>query len=185
MQQFSDFQVLKVYSVFYRSLHWLMAVMIIILIVVGTIMADLPDTASQKNQMYMLHKSFGFMVLLLAILRVGYRIKNGAVPPLSSLTPLERKASNFVHYALLVLIVVMPLTGYIATSACCAPLKLFGVLNVGLPIALSDSTVKLLFLVHNIAGKAMALLILGHIGAALMHHFVKKDGVLRRMLKGE
>jgi cytochrome b561 len=170
------------YSFPYRLLHWLTALLVFILIPVGLYMADLPDNAPNKGIIYELHKSFGFIVLLMVAIRVFLRVTKGVPKPLESLTPFERLASNAVHYTVLVLLIIVPWAGFIATSACCAPLKLFNLIPIGLPFELSEYNVKALFTVHKFGAILMGLLALSHAGAALFHHFVKKDDVLKRMM---
>jgi cytochrome b561 len=170
------------YSRLYRSLHWLTALVVFVLIPVGLYMADLPDNAPNKGTIYELHKSFGFIVLLMVALRVFLRVTGGAVAPVPTLTSFERIASSTVHYLLLTLLIIVPWAGFIATSGCCAPLKLFSTLPIGLPIQLSEGSVKIIFTVHKYGAILMGTLALGHAGAALFHHFVRKDNVLNRMM---
>jgi cytochrome b561 len=170
------------YSFPYRLLHWLTALLVFILIPVGLYMADLPDNAANKGLIYEMHKSFGFIVLIMVAMRVFLRVTKGVPKPLVTLTRFERFASNAVHYMLLVLLIIVPWAGFIATSACCAPLKLFSLIPIGLPFDLADKTVELLFKLHKFGALLMGFLALSHAGAALFHHFVKKDGVLKRML---
>jgi cytochrome b561 len=173
----------EAYSKNYRIVHWAMAILILMLLPVGLYMHNLPDS-NFKNQLYALHKSFGLLVLAFAFLRVFMRIKAGKVAPVATLTPFERKASSAVHHLLFALVIIVPLSGYLGVSACCAPLQFLGLGNFALPLSLSEAAMKRVFLVHEISSKLMLVLVLTHMSAALFHHFVKKDTVLTRMLRG-
>jgi cytochrome b561 len=168
------------YSPLQRALHWTMAALILTLIPAGIAMTNMGDGAL-KNATYELHKSFGIIVFVLAVIRVAVRVGRGAPPEEASLTPFQRKASTLVHRLLYGLIVIVPLAGYVGTSMCCAPVNLFWTVPVPINLPGGFETAKLVFVVHKVGAIAMAVLVIGHIGAALMHAFVYRDGVMRRM----
>lgn len=179
-----------VYSPAQRALHWLMAALILCMVPVGVYMTDLPWEPPPgadpllKGRIYEMHKSFGIVVFLLACARVFVRVVKGAPPAEASLTPFQRRASAAVHHLLYALIFIVPISGWIATSMCCAPVNLFWSVPVTLPISGTPESSKPVFAVHFTAAFLMTALILGHIGAALMHALILKDGVLRRMWPG-
>ncbi|MEI8145516.1 MAG: cytochrome b [Alphaproteobacteria bacterium] len=172
-----------------RAVHWIMALLIIAQIPAGLYMADLPwpaagQTSPLKDNLYELHKSFGMVLFALACLRVAFRVVYGAPAYEASLTPLQRKVSGAVHHTLYALIFLVPLTGWIATSMCCAPVNLFYSVPLTLPFSGDLDSAKPIYLVHKWLAIFMGLLVLAHIGAALMHLIVIKDGVFRRMWPG-
>jgi cytochrome b561 len=179
-----------VYSTPHRVIHWLMALLVIGMVPLGLTMTSLPwDPAPGadpllKGRLYELHKSFGLVIFLLAVTRVVIRLVKGAPPPEASLTSFQRRASALVHHLLYVLIFVVPITGWIATSKCCPPVNLFWTVPLTLPVSGTLESSKPVYLVHFTAVLIMSVLVIGHIGAALTHLLVFKDGVFRRMWPG-
>ncbi len=176
-----------------KAFHWIMAVLIIGMAVVGTYMANFLDDMFLQIELTQRHKSFGFVVFALAVLRVLWRWANPVTPALPVLSAWERWAAHLTHYGLYVLMFVMPVSGWLMASA--SPLNdenaypmqiknmVFGVFELPDPIAPSDKGLEAVFhTIHAYSSYLMAGLLLLHVGAALKHHFVDRDGVLRRML---
>ena len=110
------------YSGIQVALHWIIALIIIGMIPVGLVMTRL-DPSTLANLLYELHKSFGLIVFGLVVIRIGTRFALG-VPPLAPNMPhWQIRAARISHAALYVLIILVPLTGWAATSACCAPVN--------------------------------------------------------------
>jgi cytochrome b561 len=170
------------YSSAQKWLHWTMATLIVIMVTVGLTMTNLADGPT-KNTLYELHKSTGIIVLTLALVRVAVRWKRSA-PPLEPMPAWQRMAANASHYSMYVLIVLVPLMGWIATSHCCKPVNLFWTVPVSLPVpdAPTMDASKPLFLVHFTLAFMLAAIVTVHVTAALHHHFVKRDRTLMRML---
>lgn len=172
------------YSGTQKALHWIIALMVAIMLPVGLYMVDRGKATNfdaLTNQLYTMHKSFGFLLLLLVIWRIGLRLARGAPAPVATLTPIEVLASESVHKLIYVLIALVPLLGWLAVSAYPATGILFG-LSLPKLLATNEQLAKTLFLLHKFSAIALAGLIAMHVGAALMHRFVKKDGVMQRML---
>jgi cytochrome b561 len=169
------------YSVVQKSLHWLIALVIILMIPVGVIMTGL-ESGSFKNNLYEMHKSFGVIVMALIIWRLIVRWRRGAPTLEADLPDWQKWAANISHKMLYLLIALVPLAGWAGTSMCCAPVKLFWSIPVTLPLSGSRETVKALFQFHEIGAFLLAGLVVVHISAALYHHFIRKDATLRRML---
>lgn len=170
------------YSAPQKWLHWLHAAMILTLIPVGIVMSDAPEPTPTVNAMYELHKSFGILVFVLAVVRVAYRVGRGAPAYPEDMSPALKRAAAAVHHLLYVLIFVTPALGFVGTSMCCKPVNLFWTVPVPFGFDGSEATIKAVFTAHKIAAITMAVLVIGHIGAALHHGLVLKDGMLRRML---
>jgi cytochrome b561 len=164
-----------------RLLHWLTAVLVVTMIVVGIVMANMGDGPT-KDFLYNLHRSVGVLVLLIVLVRLVYRITH-PVPPLPADMPdILKLAARANHWAFYVLLIIQPLVGYVATSAYRAPIRFFWLFELP-PIwpenrALSEQ----LFVVHGIIGVTLAVLICIHVAGALYHHFIRRDHVLQRML---
>lgn len=161
-------------------LHWLTALLVIGLAVVGLLMTELPNSAL-KVQVYALHKSVGLTVLALTALRLLWRLAAGAPDEIPA-PHLQRLAAKAVHWALYALLFVLPLSGWLFNSAAGFPLKWFGML--ALPKLFTGYNPELKQLAHELHETGfylLALLLLAHAGAALYHHYLKKDDTLNRM----
>jgi cytochrome b561 len=167
------------YGLTARLFHWLTAILVLIQIPLGILVANF-----DLGALYNLHKSNGVLILLVVICRLLWRMTHQP-PPLSSDIPaIQRLAAHSVHWALYALLIIQPIMGWIATSAYPAPIPFFGLFEMP-PIWWADRALsERLFVVHLAIGIVMAGLLAAHIGAALFHHFVRKDGVLDRMLRG-
>jgi cytochrome b561 len=172
------------YSPMARAFHWVTVGFVLALVVLGEAMTyrskqDIWD--SLTNGLYSGHKLLGFLLLLLIIARLTYRLTKGAPPDEPTLEPWQKLASHVTHWSLYALLLLVPLSGWRGVSQYPA-LEIFGLFSLpSIATANQPASVNTLFW-HEVLGKIMALLIVTHVGAALFHHFVRKDGVLRRML---
>jgi cytochrome b561 len=166
-----------------RTLHWLTTILVLGLVVVGIVMVWMPRGPLQ-DQLYNLHRSTGALVLLLAIIWLTYRLTHPPLPLPADIPPSQRFAAESVHWALFALLIVQPIVGWVATSAYRAPIIVYGLFELP-PIWPEDRALsERLFGVHHLFGLLMAALVLGHAGAALHHHFIRRDRVLMRMVSG-
>lgn len=165
-------------------LHWLIAVLFIAQIALGLAMVRITSQRS-AFELIQLHKSLGFLLLGLAVLRLGWRLTNVA-PQLPAGTGLfERRAASAAHFALYALQLVLPITGWALVSASVLeipsmPFDLFVMPN--LPVVVSNADESLWRAVHGYLGYAAVGLVAVHVLAALRHHFRLKDTVLVRIL---
>ena len=163
-----------------RALHWGMAVLIVSLLALGLRLSSMqPDLSTLW--LYGLHKTLGLTVLALVLLRViWHRIS----PPPAPLAPgWQRRAARLGHLALYVLLVVIPLSGWIGSSATGID-TVFADRWVVPPIApLSEAWETAAFTLHDIATKLLMALLVLHALAAL-HHELAGQGTLTRMLRG-
>jgi cytochrome b561 len=169
------------YSGFAKLLHWTIAAFVLCIIPMGIIMNRIPSGLLQ-NSLYTLHRSFGALVLVLMLIRLAYRLINGAPAPEPTLTPLQRVGSSVVHLCLYVLVIAQPIIGWVATSAYGAQISFLGLFTLPAPVSKDEALSKPLFFVHELIGFTIAGLLVMHIGAALFHYYVRRDGVLQRML---
>lgn len=172
------------YSSAQKWLHWTIAALVVVMVTVGITMTNLGE-GPVTNFLYELHKSTGLTILALALVRLALRLKRGA-PPLVPMPDWQRKAAHASHYAMYALIVLVPLAGWVATSYCCKPVRLFWTVPVSLPIADAPTmeASKPLFWIHYTLAFTLAAIATIHIAAALHHHFVRRDRTLLRMLPG-
>ncbi len=165
------------------ALHWIIALIIIGMIPVGLVMTRL-DPSNLTNLLYESHKSFGLIIFGLAVIRIGARFALGAPPLEPGMPGWKMMAARVSHAALYVLIILVPLTGWAATSACCAPVNLFWTIPLTLPIGGGFDTAGPIFLLHNIFTIALVALVFVHAAAALHHHYSVKDNTLLKMMPG-
>jgi cytochrome b561 len=172
------------YSGTQKLLHWLIALMVLIMLPVGVYMVyrgGATNFDAMTNTLYTAHKSFGFLILLLVIWRVVLRVTRGAPAPVSTLTPIEVFASETVHKLIYVLIVLVPLFGWAYVSAFPATGVFFG-LNLPSILPVNKGLAETFGMLHKFSAYALAGLLMMHMGAAMMHFLIKKDGVMNRML---
>ena len=171
------------YSPLSKWIHWITALCVLGIIPGGILMTHMEEGPLQ-DRIFDLHRSFGVVVFALAVIRVAARKTFGTPAPHESLTPFERRASVAVHHSLLALIFVMPLLGWLMTSAYRVDVSVFGLFTLPHLMPKSEPIYDALSAAHGWLGYLMAALILSHIGGAIMHTFIKRDGVLQRMLPG-
>jgi cytochrome b561 len=128
------------------------------------------------------HKSFGITILMLATLRVLWRLNNPTPPLPATLKPYERFLAHFTHTALYVLIFITPLTGWIMSSARGFPVSWFNLFQLPDLVAKNRPLYDFMVDTHETLAWTLAAIATLHLLAALKHHFVMKDTVLRRML---
>jgi cytochrome b561 len=162
-------------------LHWLMALIMIGLIALGLYMVNLPISL-QKLKMYGWHKEWGVFVLMLATLRLAWRFMNTtpSLPP--HMPKWEQLAAHSMHYVFYGFMFALPITGWMLSSAAGLPVSFFGLFVLPDLISPSEHWRLLLTQVHKWLAYGLIAAICGHIGAALQHHFLNKDDILRRML---
>jgi len=168
-----------------KLFHWVLAALIIGMLIIGSQLENIEDT-QLKFQLFQQHKSIGFTIMALAILRLGWRFAN-PVPPLpASLPTWQRLSSHASHLALYGLMILQPLVGWVMVSASgfAIPTKYFGLFVIPDIAPDNQALYEAMKTTHGILAWAFALILLVHVGAALKHHFIDKDTVLSRMLPG-
>jgi cytochrome b561 len=163
-----------------KFLHWAIVLLIVPQYFLAEAAHDLPNGV-EKLQLYTWHKSLGMLVLLLALVRIGWKLANRGLPgPIGE--PWQRKAAAAGHGLLYLLILAQPLTGWLMSSAANYPVTLFGWFQFPALIGENHDLHESLEEVHELLFTLMLVVVAVHIAAALYHHFILRDGVLRRML---
>ncbi|MDP4945888.1 cytochrome b [Alishewanella sp. SMS8] len=168
------------YSLAMRLMHWLMAALVLSLLLAGLTMVS--ALGAWQQQLLSAHKMAGLLAACAVLLRIYLRLTS-QVPALPSSLPLwQQWAAKLTHFAFYLLLVLMPLSGYLMQNAAGLPVVLF---DVSLPMLLATDLAHygLLRELHGWASVLLMLLIILHISAALQHGFIKRDGVLASMLK--
>ena len=174
------------YNAVAMVLHWLLALLIISLLVVGKIMVDLSNNDPDKFTLYQLHKSFGLLILSLSVVRVAWRLTHATPPLPAAMKQWEQIIAKATHGIFYFMMLAIPLTGWtvVSSSTSGIPTLWFGLFEVpslpGIPVggAFHDQARG----AHEVLGNLTILLLLLHVGAALKHHFWDADDVLSRML---
>ena len=171
------------YDAVARSLHWLVAAMVIFVLAAGIAMSNMSEGPAQ-NMLFDLHRSCGALLLPLMVARLLYRLTHKPPPLPDDIPPIQRLAAEATHWALYAAVIVQVLLGWVGTSAYRAPISVFWLFELP-PIwpedrAFSESILGL----HAWVGITIAVLASVHIAGALFHHFVRRDTVLLRMLRG-
>lgn len=164
-----------------RAFHWLTVALLLIIIPMGLVMGDLPRGRLQDT-LFVTHESLGLTVLGLTLLRLLWRLTHPAPPPSSALSRLEIKASGTVHALLYLVLIVMPVTGYLFVTFSGIALHYFGLVDVPTLVAKDKPTGELFLAVHASLQWVIYALAALHVGAALHHHFRRRNDVLQRML---
>ena len=164
-----------------KFFHWTVALLILLQIGLG-VTAVLWRLSPLKLELFVWHKSTGMLILVLMLARLAWRLANRS-PQLPPATPRwERRAAHASHAALYALAIALPLSGWVINSAAAVPFSVLWLVPLP-PIVAPDEHVEALAkLTHFSLLAALCLVLAVHIGAALRHHLVKRDDVLRRML---
>jgi cytochrome b561 len=165
-------------------LHWVLGAALVAIFLFGTYMSDLPFSP-ERLKLFNWHKWAGISILLLSALRLLWRLKHPA-PALPAkieraMPAWQLKAHQLTHVALYALFFVVPLVGWAYTSAAGFPVVLFGVIQLPDWVSADKALAAVIKPWHQISAFALAGLVVLHVGAALKHQFVDKDGLLQRM----
>ncbi|MEI6558024.1 MAG: cytochrome b [Rhodospirillaceae bacterium] len=160
-----------------RLLHWILAALILTLLFTG-----LFDDVLPKQPTIAFHKALGIITLVLALARLVWWAIDRSRPDNEDLAPLMKWSAKLVKLLLAVFSVLLPLSGWLMSSAAAKPILLFGLATVP-PLLGPDKQLAHLFKeIHELVADGLLGLVALHFGAALYHHLVLKDAVLRRIL---
>lgn len=163
------------------ALHWIIALLIFATFPLGVYMHELPFSPD-KLRLYSYHKWIGVSIFLLAVLRVTWRSTHRPPPLPAAMPRWEKLAAGTVHYLLYALLLAVPLSGWLMSSAKGVQTVWFGVLPLPDLLAKDKELGDLLKEVHEYLNFVLLGLVLAHVGAALKHHFIEHDGILARMI---
>jgi cytochrome b561 len=166
-----------------RALHWIVAALMLTMIPIGIAMAN-ADFGAAQSTLYHLHRSIGAILLPLMLVRLVYRLANPPPPLPNDIPAAQRLAAHAVHWALYAAVIGQAVVGWIATSAYRAPIMVFWLFELPPIWRVDQPFAEAMFQVHRNLGILIVILLAAHIGAALFHHFIRKDRVLMRMVSG-
>jgi cytochrome b561 len=169
------------YTAVALALHWIIAALIVVQFTLAWSADDLP-LGMHKLALLARHKSFGMTVLMLAVLRLAWRLFNPAPPLPAGMSKIESFLARATHSAFYVLLFAMPLTGLFMSSAKNYSVSWFGLFTWPNLIAPNERWFEVLKSTHDLLSYVLFAVAILHILAALKHHFWNKDDVLLRML---
>jgi cytochrome b561 len=165
-----------------RIAHWLSAALVLSLLVLGAVMVLAVADPARRFELTQIHKPLGILALVLAGARLCCRLclpAPKAVPACRSTAP----AAKAAHLALYLLLFLVPLSGWlmVTSTPIRIPVSLFGFLDLPFPLAPDLATYQAARTTHLVLSIALALLVVVHMGAAMVHQFLWRDGTLARM----
>jgi cytochrome b561 len=163
-----------------KALHWLIVLLIINQWWIAERAEELKGLA--KLEALAWHKSFGMTILMLAVLRLVWRLMNPTPDLTAETKPWERVLAKLSHVLLYALIFALPLTGWMMSSARNFPVSWFKLFQFPDLVAPARQTFDLMHDAHGALFAALVCVALLHIAGALKHHFIDKNDVLKRML---
>ena len=164
-----------------KTFHWLTLLLLIGSFSLAVSMTRMP-LSPRKLEFYSWHKWVGTTIFLIVILRLVWRLANPVPRQPPAVPSWQRRLAGLSHAALYTILIVMPLTGWIMSSALNLPLVYLGLVHIPSPFGVDRELGEAMRYVHQTLALLLLALVGIHILAALYHHFVLRDDVLRRML---
>ena len=164
-----------------KLFHWLIAALLVAQVALG-FLAKGWRLSPTKLDLFVWHKSLGILILVLVALRIAWRLANPVPAHPAAMAAWERLAARSAHFVLYLLMLALPFSGWIINSASNIPFKIFWQVPLPAIVPPDDAVADLAKWAHFGLFAAIAVLVAVHAGAALRHHFVLRDDVLRRML---
>lgn len=163
-----------------RLFHWTTVLLVMVMIPVGLLMIqEIPRPV--QDWLFILHKGLGPVVLLVVLLRLGWRALHPPPPLPPDLPPLQRRAAATVHALLYVMLLVMATSGYVRVTTGGFPIEALNALGVPPLFGKNEAVAAVAKRVHATAIIGLIALIALHVSAAAWHGLVRRDGVVRRM----
>jgi cytochrome b561 len=163
-----------------RALHWTMALLILAMLFIGVAMVSTAGPAYAS--LVALHRPIGIAILFLALIRLAIRLHTGAPPLPADLPRLQQRTARGAHILLYLAMIGMPLIGWAMLSAGGYPVRLSASLVLPPIVPQNLFAYGLLRRAHTLVAFAFLALILGHLTIALVHGFIRRDGVFETML---
>jgi len=165
-----------------KVLHWVIVALIIGQWWLAESAEEAGDGTAERASLMGWHISFGLLVLLLALARIGWKVINKGRPVVLGEVAWQRKAAAAGHGLLYLLILLQPVTGWLVVSTGGSPAVFFGWLEFPALTAENHDLHETMEGVHEFLFNTLVVVAVGHVAAALYHHWVLKDATLRRML---
>jgi cytochrome b561 len=163
-----------------RVVHWIMAVLVILMVVAGLVMTSGVERNLQ-NALFAFHKSTGVIILLLLVFRIAWRAAHPAPPLPDSMPAIQRFAARATHVGLYIFLGIMVISGYVRVTTGGFPIELLNALGIPPLLPRAEHVSEIAETIHAVAKYGLVLLIVMHVGAATLHGIVLRDGVFSRM----
>ncbi|HEY6430367.1 MAG TPA: cytochrome b [Acetobacteraceae bacterium] len=165
-----------------QLLHWVTAALMFTILPLAWVMVNMPETAPRRELLFTLHKSVGLTIITLVAVRLAWRATHPAPLLPGDLARWERAAAVASHWMLYVILIGMPVSGYLLDAAAGHEISYFGLFSLPL-IPKSPAIAHAAIWTHVAVGQWLVYaLVLTHVAATAWHVFVRRDGVLDRML---
>jgi len=164
------------------ALHWIVAVLILCNLALGLYTVEVLPLSPQKLRFFSWHKWIGVTVLILAALRLSWRLGHPAPALPAAMKPWEKAAAHLSHALLYALFFATPLSGWLFSSASGFQTVYLGVLPIPELLEKNKDLAETLKIAHHWIAFLLASVVAVHVAAALKHHFIDRDDVLARML---
>lgn len=164
-----------------RMFHWGVAAAVLLMIPAGLVMTQDGLSRSVQDTLFVFHKNLGTLLVPVILARLIYRLTHKPPPLPDTMPGWQRRIAGLSHVTLYGLLLVMPLSGFIRVRAGGFPIELLDLLGAGPWLAKSDPLADSAQLVHAVAAFLLILLLALHIGAALHHVLIRRDGIWSRM----
>jgi len=163
-----------------QALHWIMAMLMFSVVPLAWVMVNMPHTAPDRGLVYTLHKSVGVTILALAVIRLAWRVTHPAPAPRHA-ARWDAAFAAATHWLLYLILFLMPVSGYLLSSASGTPVNYFGLFDLP-ALPRSDALSNAAKTVHLTTQWAVYALVLLHLAGTAWHVVVRRDGTLERML---
>lgn len=163
------------------TFHWVMALGLVLAVLFGLGTVYIDDTRTSRSALAV-HQTIGFVMFLLAVARLYWRVTHAPPTPPEGFPRGQRIASAVTHATLYLFLLGMPMTGYIGLAARGREIPVFGLFNLPHLTPRSFDLSANAQTIHYYAQFVLYALVALHVGAALYHRFVLKDGILERMM---
>lgn len=164
-----------------RMFHWIVAILVLATIPAGAIMVQEGLDRALQDRLFIFHKNVGVVLLLLMLVRLAWRFLNPPPPLPDSVSPATARIAALAHAALYVLVIFMAVTGYIRVTMGGFPIEGLAALGLHPLLPRNDAISEMAKTAHFYGRFALIAVILAHVGGAMVHLVIKRDGVFRRM----
>jgi cytochrome b561 len=169
------------YGTVARQLHWIMAILILVMIPVGLTMTQEGLARPTQDALFILHKNLGAVLLVLIVVRFVWRLLHPAPPLPASVPSLQARASQVVHWGLYFFVFLMAASGYARVRLGGFPIEYLDAVGVPALLPKNEPLAEVAKSIHATAKYGLVALILLHVSAAAYHGLVARDGVFTRM----
>ncbi len=171
------------YGLLTKIFHWVLFIMLTIAVIAGNVVHSMPK-GDEKMEMLGQHKAFGVLILTLVLLRFLWRLINTKPDHIPGVSAAQAFLSDVMHWGLYVLMLAQPLSGLLMSQSAGYPISFFGLGTVPTIIGENEQLADFFHEAHEIIWVLLVVAVVGHIAAALHHHFIIKNDTLKRMTHG-